>query len=83
MLGQSGGPVLRTGDDGRLAAIGVDCYNTGGLNAGSPIGGEYGIDYSAFIDVFNTHKFGFGTVESIANIDTTKAIGRDPEPTFY
>ncbi|KAH8664777.1 trypsin-like cysteine/serine peptidase domain-containing protein [Ilyonectria robusta] len=80
--GQSGGPVLRTGDYGRLVAIGVDCCNTGGLNVGSPIGGEYGIDYSAFINLFNTHKSEFGTAESIRNIDTTKGDESIPEPTL-
>ena len=52
-LGQSGAPIIRKKN--RMTAIGTHCYGGGGpdSNSGNAIGGSYGNNYNAFIDIFS------------------------------
>ncbi|KAK1470097.1 ATP synthase F1 [Colletotrichum melonis] len=64
--GQSGAPILQATNDGGFVSIGTHCYGGGHAqkNSGTSIGGDYGINYVAFISLFDSghfpypHRFG-------------------------
>ncbi|KAL4412917.1 ATP synthase F1 [Colletotrichum abscissum] len=63
---QSGAPILQATNDGGFVSIGTHCYGGGHAqkNSGTSIGGDYGINYVAFISLFDSghfpypHRFG-------------------------
>ncbi|KAJ0164753.1 Glutamyl endopeptidase [Colletotrichum tanaceti] len=56
--GQSGAPIFQVENNG-LVSIGTHCYGGGGdeSNSGNSIGGPYGNNYHAFLDLFNSSQF--------------------------
>ncbi|KAK0369751.1 ATP synthase F1 [Colletotrichum limetticola] len=64
--GQSGAPILQATNDGGFVSIGTHCYGGGHAqkNSGTSIGGDYGINYVAFMSLFDSghfpypHRFG-------------------------
>ncbi|POR39426.1 Uncharacterized protein TPAR_00378, partial [Tolypocladium paradoxum] len=71
--GQSGAAILRR-DGALLTSIGTHCYGGGGVNSnsGNSIGGQYGNNYAAFINLFGLDPSAFGTP---ANIKYMDAVG--------
>lgn len=77
--GQTGAPVLR--QDGRsLVSIGCHTYGGGGYrgNSGTSIGGRYGNDFEAFINVLS-EMTNTGAPGKIILVDTKPPRGNDME----
>ncbi|KZL65429.1 atp synthase f1 [Colletotrichum incanum] len=56
--GQSGAPIFQAVDN-TLVSIGTHCYGGGGdeSNSGNSIGGPYGVNYHAFLALFDSSQF--------------------------
>ncbi|KAJ5635002.1 uncharacterized protein N7484_008315 [Penicillium longicatenatum] len=65
--GQSGSPVLRKKTP--QVSIGAHCYGGADKNSASPIGGQFGNDYNAYISALTTS---YPTVTSIAGVNFVK-----------